>query len=116
MPRQFVGGLLAAALWVGSLSAAEKVEGKCKGVDPSKGTLTLTVDGKERPFTINDDTKIQVQDVRSYTLKGTVKERLQAPIFKEAEKKSFPVKIKIEEQGGKKVVLEVIVFTGRKEG
>lgn len=114
MKYRFAGGLLAVAVCVGGLPAAEKVEGKFKSVDPAKGTLTLTVGGKDRQFTIRNDTEIQVVDIRSRVLEGTVKERLQAPVFEEARQKGFGVVVKTEQHDGKEVVKEVVVYTGRK--
>jgi hypothetical protein len=69
MMRALGALVLGAAIGAGGLLSAEPqksdkpeikggIEGKVKKVDADKGTLTITVDGRERSFTITDDTTI----------------------------------------------------------
>jgi hypothetical protein len=106
MMRLAVGGLLALVVCAGRLPAAE-TRGKLKGVDTDKGTITLTVDGKDRVFLITKDTEILVQDIRAYTPKDGLKD----PVFK---KQGLQAVVTTEKKGGKEVVTKIVVYTGRK--
>jgi hypothetical protein len=105
-------GFLVSLLGAGSSPADEtpqptQVQGKVVKVDPNKGTLTLLVNDKERQFTISENTRILVNDIRSYE----PKERLKAPVF---QSKRLGARITTVPKDGKEVVKEVIVYTGRK--
>jgi hypothetical protein len=101
-----LGGLLAVLLCPATLWAAE-TEGKLKAADAGKGTITLTVEGKDRVFAVPKDTDFLVQDIRPYKPKDGLKD----PIFK---KTGLRVKMTTEKKGGKEVVTKVVVYTGRK--
>ena len=53
--------VLAAVFCIGlclSLAVADEFKGKVKSVDPDKNTITVTIDGEDKTFKVNDDTKI----------------------------------------------------------
>jgi hypothetical protein len=106
MLRLAVAGLLALAVCAGRLPAAE-TKGKLAGVDTDKGTVTLTVEGKDRVFTVPKDAEFLVQDIRPYK----PKEGLKDPVFK---RKGLQVTVTTEKKGGKEVVTKIVVYTGRK--
>jgi hypothetical protein len=106
MLRAGFSSILALALCAGGLLGAE-IQGKLKGVDAEKGTVTVTVDDKDRVFTVTDDTKIIVNDIRAYE----PKERLKDPVFK---RPNLRVVVRTQTKGGKEVVTQVVVSTGRK--
>jgi hypothetical protein len=89
-----------------TLHAAE-IDGKLKSVDAEKGVITLTIEDKDRDFTVTKDTEIEVQDIRAYK----PKEGLKDPAF---EKKGQKVVIKTVEKDGKEIVTKVTIYTGRK--
>jgi hypothetical protein len=89
-----------------SLRAAE-IEGKLKSVDADKGFITVTIDDKDRDFTVTKDTELEVQDIRPYKPKDGLKD----PVF---EKKGLKVVIKTAEKDGKETVVKVTIYTGRK--
>ena len=106
MFRTLVGVLFALLILPCTLHAAE-IEGKLKSVDAEKGVLTLTIDDKDRDFTVTKDTEIEVQDIRVYKPKDGLKD----PAF---EKKGQKVVIKTVEKDGKEMVTKVTIYTGRK--
>jgi hypothetical protein len=106
MFRTLAGILFALFVLPCSLYAAE-IEGKLKSVDAEKGVITLTIDDKDRDFTVTKDTEIEVQDIRAYK----PKEGLKDPAF---EKKGQRVVIKTVEKDGKEIVSKVTIYTGRK--
>ena len=53
MPRTFAAALCALAVCSGSL-LAEEIKGKVKSVDADKGTITVTVDGKDHTLMAKD--------------------------------------------------------------
>ena len=57
MLRKFVCALLAVVLSVGVL-LAEQIKGKIKKLDPDKGTLVLSVDGKDQTHKLSRATKV----------------------------------------------------------
>jgi hypothetical protein len=89
-----------------TLHAAE-IDGKLKSVDAEKGVITLTIEDKDRDFTVTKDTEIEVQDIRAYK----PKEGLKDSAF---EKKGQKVVIKTVEKDGKEFVTKVTIYTGRK--
>jgi len=106
MIRTLAGFLFAVMAFPCSLHAAE-IEGKLKSVDTEKGVITLTIDDKDRDFTVTKDTEIEVHDIRAYK----PKEGLKDPAF---EKKGQRVVIKTVEKDGKEMVTKVTIYTGRK--
>ncbi len=60
MLRPFVCAILALVFSTGLL-LAEFIEGKAKTIDTDKNTITVTVDGKDRTFRVDD--KVTVYDV-----------------------------------------------------
>ncbi len=103
MVRMFVAALLGLVLMGGSL-LADEVKGKVKSVDADKKVITVTVDGKDKEFKLNDNTSV----VNS---KGkTVKQGLKA----KALKAGANVTLTTEKKDGKEVVTEVKLGGGKK--
>jgi hypothetical protein len=73
MPRSLVCALIVLTLVVSDLSAQPTPQkGKLKKVDPDKATVTITVDGKDKEFTVTDDTRLPSASGK------TVQERLKS--------------------------------------
>jgi hypothetical protein len=106
MIRTIVGVLLALVALPCGVHAAE-IEGKLKSVDADKGVITVTIDDKDRNFTVTKDTELEVQDIRPYK----PKEGLKDPVF---EKKGLKVVVKTVEKDRKEMVVKVTIYTGRK--
>ncbi len=106
MFRTLVGVLFTLLVLPCSLHSAE-FEGKLKSVDAEKDVITLTIDDKDRAFTVTKDTEFEVQDIRPYK----PKEGLKDPAF---EKKGLRVVIKTVENDGKEMVTKITIYTGRK--
>jgi hypothetical protein len=94
------------ALMASSAGAAE-IKGKLKGVKPNEGVITITVDGKDRTFVVSKKTKFYVRDIRDYTPKDGVQDK----VF---QRKGLDITITTATQGGKEVVIKVEANTGRK--
>jgi hypothetical protein len=77
---------------------AAEYKGKVKSVDPDKNTITVTIDDKDKTFTVGDDAKITRGDQE-------VKKRLKAGFWKN----SPGVTILTEGEGDKEVVKGVKV-------
>jgi hypothetical protein len=59
MPRLLGSIVVGCLLLTGALPAQEGIQrGTVKKVDPTKGTITITVDGKDQDFAVTDDTRI----------------------------------------------------------
>jgi hypothetical protein len=99
--------MLAWAVVAGDLAAAE-VKGKLKSVDAKEGAITITVNGKDRAFTISKETEITVLDLRR---KYTPKDGLNDQAFR---RKGIAVTITTEQKQGKEVVTKVLANTGRR--
>jgi hypothetical protein len=106
MARLLWGIVVVWLLGVPSLTAAQ-IKGKLKKVDPDKGTITITADGKERTFTISKDTEISVKDIRDYKPKDGLKDQ----VF---QRKNLDITITTAKKGGKEVVTKLVAMTGRK--
>jgi hypothetical protein len=106
MFRLLIGALLGVALCAGAARAAD-VEGKLKSVDPDKDLIVITVDGKDREFTVPAKADITVQDIKPYT----PKDRLKDEAFKT---KDRLVRITIEKKDDKEVVTKLTIYTGRR--
>jgi hypothetical protein len=105
MTRLATAAAIVLFLSAGALGAAE-VKGKLTSVDADKGTLTITVDGKDRDFTVPKDAEITVQDIRAYKSKEGLKDK--------AFVKGRMVVVTTEKKDDKEVVTKVAIYTGRK--
>jgi hypothetical protein len=106
MLRLAMGVLLVLIVCPGNLPAAE-IRGKLTAVDADKGTITVSVEGKDRVFAVTKKTELLVQDIRPYKPEKGLKD----PVFK---KKGLQISIITEKKGDKEVVKKLVVFTGRK--
>jgi hypothetical protein len=84
--------LLALAVW------SAEYKGKVKSVDADKNTITVTIDDKDKTFTVGDDVKFTRGDKE-------VKKKLKAKLWD----KSPAVTILTEGEGDKEVVKEIKV-------
>jgi Cu/Ag efflux protein CusF len=100
MPRPLIAVAVAFVLLAAGLFAQEGPQrGTVKKVDPDKGTITITVNGKDHEFTLDEDAHIQ--DAAGRGLKDGLKD----PHFKEG----TPVTFKAVRQGGKDVLVGIRV-------
>jgi hypothetical protein len=99
--------LLALALCASPL-CAEVIKGQIKDVDAEKGVLTVTVDGKDREFSVPADAKVRITEAVKVR---DAKDGLKDPDVK----KGFNVQITTEEKDGKTAVKDVLVLTGRRK-
>ena len=106
MIRVATGALLGVLLLAGASRAAE-IDGKLKSVDPDKRLLVLTIDGKERQFTIPEKADITVQDIKPYKPKDGLKDEA----FKT---KDRLVRLTVEKKDDKEVVTQLTIYTGRR--
>src|SRR5262249_57460965 len=106
MSRTLVGTLLGLAFFAGASRAAD-VEGKLKSVNPDKNVIVLTIDEKDREFTVADKAEITVQDIVPYNPKDGLKDAA----FKV---KDRLVRLTTEKKDGKEVVTKLTIYTGRK--
>ncbi len=97
MLRKFVVSALALVVCTVGL-LAEEYKGKVKSVDVDKNTITVTIDDKEKTFTINDETKIL--NPAGKDMKGRLKS-------KQFEKAGAQLTIVTEKKGDKEVVKEI---------
>jgi len=95
-----------AVLFAAALLRAEVVRGEVKKVDADKGTLTVSVQGKEETFTLTDKTKITVR-VASATIEP--KDGLKNNWFRAAERDhgngAYSVEVTVEQKAVTKVHL-----------
>jgi Cu/Ag efflux protein CusF len=104
MLRRFLCAAFALVLCVG-VTLAEEVKGKIKSVDADKGTMTVTVDGKDQEYKIGTDTKLL--NAQGKDLKDGIKNaRL---------KEGQAVTLTTEKKDGKDVVTEVKLGGGKKK-
>ena len=96
MPRVLCYAVLGCAILASGLSAQEGIRrGKVKKVDASKGTITITVDGKDQDFAVDDDTRIM--DAAGQPARGGLKD--------EGFKEGAAVMFKVGEKDGKAVLV-----------
>jgi Cu/Ag efflux protein CusF len=96
MARRWFGVVAAVALLATALLAQDAIQrGKIKKVDAEKGTVTITVDGKDQDFLVTEDTRLADASGKD------VAQRLQDKAFKEGAEVAF----RAEEKGGKKVLV-----------
>lgn len=98
MLRMFVAAVLGLVLMAGGL-LADEVKGKVKSVDQDKKTITVTVDGKDKTFKLNDNTSIV--GAKGKALKDGIKAK--------GLKEGAHVTITTDKKDGKEVVTEVKV-------
>ena len=97
MYRICLSALAVLLLFAGS-SRAEEKKGTIKAIDIDKSTITLTIDGKEVPFTWNKETKFV--DAESGKALGNGPKAMRFGVGKE-------VTVKTEKKDGKDVVVSV---------
>jgi hypothetical protein len=110
MRRAAISSLLVVLAGAGALPA-EVFKGKLKEVDGDKGTLVLTVGGKDRKFEVPAGAKITIQ-VAAFVL--VPKEGIKDPRFKTAVSDTtggYSVEITLEKKGKKDVVTKVHLST-----
>src|SRR5258708_3728342 len=96
MARRLFGVVAAVALFATVLLAQEGPQrGKIKKVDVDKGTVTITVDGKDQEVLVTDDTRLV--DAANMD----VAQRLKDKAFKEGAEVLF----KAEDRGAKRVLV-----------
>jgi hypothetical protein len=107
-----VAAVCVIVLFAASDLRAEVVKGEVKKVDADKGVLTVTVEKKDREFTIPKDAKVTIQ-----VAAGVVDARdgLKNEWFKRAAKESgknpYRVEVTVEMKEKKEVVTKVHLFT-----
>jgi hypothetical protein len=89
---------------VGGGLLAEEIKGKVKSVDADKKVLTVTVDGKDKEFKLNDST----------TFVGPKGKALKEGIKAKGLKEGANVTITTDKKDGKVVVTEVKLSGGKK--
>jgi hypothetical protein len=107
MTRLLVGTVVGLLLAAGALPAQEGVErGRIKQVDPDKGTITLTVDGKDREVTLTDRTRVV----------GPGGKDIAEPLKDRALREGTPVQFRVESREGKEILVGLRVGGGGGQG
>src|SRR5437870_7717824 len=98
MLRALVGSLVLVLLLASNLMAADtEYKGELKKVDPDKGTITVTVDGKDKDFMVSNDVKIL--DAKG----GDLKDSLKSSVLKAG----VPIIVISATKDGKEVVTKI---------
>jgi Cu/Ag efflux protein CusF len=96
MTRVLVGTVVGLLLWTSTLPAQQDIQrGRIKKVDADKGTITITVDGKDRDLVVTDRT--HVADVAGKDVADGLKDK--------AFREGAPVVFKAESRDGKEVLV-----------
>jgi hypothetical protein len=109
MSRRVFAALAVLFVFTAFVVAAE-IKGKITKVDAENNKITVTVDDKDREFTLTKDTKIIGKKG------GDIKNGLKAKAFNDkALKKGIQATITTEKDGDKEIVKEVKLTGGKKK-
>jgi hypothetical protein len=109
MSRRLLAAFAVMFVFTAFVVAAE-IKGKITKVDAENNKITVTVDDKEKEFTLTKDTKITGKKG------GEIKNGLKAKTFNEKNlKKGIQATITTEKDGDKEIVKEVKLMGGKKK-
>jgi hypothetical protein len=109
--RKLFGVLALALVLCFGAVLADEVKGRITKIDPDKKEVTVSVDGKEMVYKVDDDAKLpEGKGGKATTLKGLARR------VEKAGEKGVKATLTTKKEGGKEVVTEIKLGGGGKKG